>query len=53
MKVKGDDIDGGGNNGLKVHEIDTVYRADLGAVSATTFHYRNYVARRYPRSGNS
>ena len=51
--MKDDDIDRGGNHGLKMHEIDTVHRADLVAVSATTFHYHSYVARRYPRSGNS
>ena len=49
MKVKGDDIYGG----LKMHEINTVHRAHLGAVSATTLHCHSYVARRYPRSGNS
>ena len=50
---EGDDIDDVDNNGLKMHEIDKVHRADLGAVSATILHCRSYVARRDPRSGNS
>ena len=48
-----DGINGVGNNGLKMHEIDTVHQADLLAVSAATLHCRSYVARLYPRSGNS
>ena len=50
---EGDDIDGAGNNGLKMHETNKVHRADLGVVSATTGHCRSYVARRDPQSGNS
>ena len=53
IKVKGDGIDGVCNNGLTMHKINKLHRADVGVVSAATSHCRSYVARRYPRSGNS
>ena len=49
----GDDIDDVGNNGLNMHDVEKVHRADLGAVPATTVRCRSYVARRNPRSCNS
>ena len=53
MEVEGDGIDGVCNNGLTMHKINKLHRADVEVVSAATSHCRSYVARRYPRSGNS
>ena len=36
-----------------MHEIDKIHQADLGVDDAATARCRSYVARRYPRSGNS